>query len=345
MRDRSTKNFWGRISTLALVRFLLIFACGWALLQVLTYFESIIVIFTFAAIVAFLLSYPVRYLNRFLPYNIAASLVFLLALLIVVGLTISLGFIILSQGQQLIDGIIASVNSLSPLVEQIEGFLRDRNLQVNLNLIQETLRDRILIGIDYVLSNLQGFLTNLLTLIFILVIAFFMLLEGKQLWNLILKILPKNRRQDFTIIVKHKFLGFFRGQLILCLFLISSSFIVFVLLGVPFPLVLAIIVGIFDTIPGIGATLGISFASLILLSQGLWLALKVLAACIVLQQIQDNLIAPRVMQNSININPVVVFFALLVGAKIAGLVGIFIAIPLAGVIVSLLEIDEMKKEG
>lgn len=344
MRDRSGNSFWNQISTIALVRFLLILACGWGILQVLNYFESIIVIFSFAAIIAFLLSYPVRYLNRFLPYNVAASLVFLLSLLIIICLTLSLGFTILSQGQQLIDGIIASLNSLSPVIIQIEGFLRDRNLQVNLSLIQETLRDRVLAGIGYIVGYLQIFLTNLLTLIIIFVVAFFMLLEGRQLWRFILKILPEHLRLRFTIIVKRKFLGFFRGQLILCLFLTASTFLVFVLLGVQFPLILALIVGIFDTIPGIGATLGISFVSLVLLSQSFWLALKVLAACIVLQQIQDNLISPRVMQNSININPVIVFFALLVGAKVAGLVGVFLSIPIAGVIVSLLDIDEMKKE-
>ncbi|MEC4819232.1 MAG: AI-2E family transporter, partial [Scytonema sp. PMC 1069.18] len=97
-------------------------------------------------------------------------------------------------------------------------------------------------------------------------------------------------------------------------------------------------------IPGIGATLGISIITLIVLSQNVWLALKVLAACIVLQQIQDNLIAPRIMQGTLNLNPVVVFFALLVGARIAGLLGIFIAIPLTGIIVSWFEIDEMKSE-
>ncbi|HEY9729788.1 MAG TPA: AI-2E family transporter, partial [Chroococcales cyanobacterium] len=65
----------------------------------------------------------------------------------------------------------------------------------------------------------------------------------------------------------------------------------------------------------------------------------------ILQQIQDNLISPRVMQNSVNVNPVVIFFALLVGARVAGILGIFIAIPIAGVLVDLLEIDEMKGEG
>ena len=74
------------------------------------------------------------------------------------------------------------------------------------------------------------------------------------------------------------------------------------------------------------------------------LAFKVLAACLILQQIQDNLISPRIMQNSVNVNPVGIFFALLVGAKIEGLLGIFIAVPLAGLVVSLLEIDELKGE-
>lgn len=64
----------------------------------------------------------------------------------------------------------------------------------------------------------------------------------------------------------------------------------------------------------------------------------------ILQQIQGNLIAPRIMQNALNLNPVMIFFELLVGAIISGLLGIFISIPIAGVIVYLFEIDEMKSE-
>jgi predicted PurR-regulated permease PerM len=107
---------------------------------------------------------------------------------------------------------------------------------------------------------------------------------------------------------------------------------------------LAIIAGLFDLIPGIGATLGVGIVFLILLSQSVWLAVQVVVVCIIIQQVQDNFITPRIMQNSLNINPVVVFFALLVGARVAGLLGIFIAIPITGVIVSLFEIDEMKAE-
>ena len=171
-----------------------------------------------------------------------------------------------------------------------------------------------------------------------------MLLDGERLWNLLLKFVPKQQRSRFAGIMQRKFLGFFRGQLLLTLFLTISTFIVFLILKVPFPIILSVIVGILDMIPGIGATLGVSTVCLIVLSQSVWLALKVLGACIVLQQIQDNLIAPRIMQGSVNLNPVVVFFALLIGARVAGLLGIFIAIPIAAVVVTLFEIDEMKAE-
>jgi len=122
-----------------------------------------------------------------------------------------------------------------------------------------------------------------------------MLLYGQQLWIFILKIVPKDLRYRFAIIVKRKLLGFVKGQLILTLFLTTSTFIVFLLFQVPSPLILPVTIGFFDTIPGIEATLGVSIISLILLSQSVWLTLKILGACIVLQQIQDNLIAPRVM--------------------------------------------------
>lgn len=99
------------------------------------------------------------------------------------------------------------------------------------------------------------------------------------------------------------------------------------------------VAGIFDMIPGIGATIGIGLISLILLPQGLWRAMQVLIACIVLQQIEENILMPRVMQNSLQMNPVVLFFALLIGSRLSGLVGLFLSIPIAGVLLSLMDND------
>ncbi|NJM22361.1 MAG: AI-2E family transporter [Richelia sp. SL_2_1] len=344
MNDSDNENFLARLNNFALVRFLLFFACGWAIVQLIDYFQAVIVIFTFAAILAFLLSYPIEWLKRFIPHTVAVVSVFLISIVIIGGLAITAGLGLLSQGQRLVDSVATFLNSLVPWVEQLEQILRNRNLPIDLTSLEQLLREQAVARLITILELFQGFITNFVTFILIAVVAFFMLLEGEQLWIFILKIIPKPRRKRFVMIMKRSFLGFFRGQLLLTLFLTISTFIVFIVLGVPFPLVLSVIVGFLDVIPGIGATLGISVITLIVLSQGVWLALKVLAACIVLQQIQDNLIAPRVMQGALNLNPVVVFFALLIGARVAGLLGIFISIPIAGVIVSLFEIDEMKAE-
>jgi len=67
MSSFENNNFWSRLNNFVLVRFLLLVASGWAIVQLLAYFEPVIVIFTFAAILAFLLSYPVKWLKRFCP--------------------------------------------------------------------------------------------------------------------------------------------------------------------------------------------------------------------------------------------------------------------------------------
>ncbi|MBE9057873.1 AI-2E family transporter [Sphaerospermopsis sp. LEGE 08334] len=344
MSGFEAKNLLQRLNNLVLVRFLLLIASGWVIIQLLDYFQVVIVIFTFAAILAFLLSYPVKWLQRFLPHGLAVIFVFLVSIVILGGIAITVGLAVLSQGQQLVNSISIFLNSLVTLIEQIEQFLQSRNLQIDLSVIETQIREQAVSTLVTSLAILQGLLTNFITFILIAVVAFFMLLDGEKLWNLILKIIPYNQRNQVTTVIKRNFLGFFRGQLLLTLFLTSATFVVFMLLNVPFALLLSIIVGIIDVIPGIGATLGISTVSLIILSQDVWLALRVLGACIILQQIQDNLIAPRVMQGTLNLNPVVVFFAVILGARVAGLLGIFISIPITGIIVSLLEIEEMKSE-
>jgi predicted PurR-regulated permease PerM len=142
MRGFEVNNLWQRLNNLTLVRFLLLVASGWAITQLLAYFEAVIVIFTFAAILAFLLSYPVKWLRHILPHGVAVIFVFLLSIVFLGGLAITVGLAILSQGQQLIESVTTFLNSLIPFVEQLEEFLRTRNLQIDLSLIQEQLRNQ-----------------------------------------------------------------------------------------------------------------------------------------------------------------------------------------------------------
>lgn len=343
MSEPPAQNFWERLNNLVLVRFLLLFASGWALVQCLAYFEAIIVIFSLAAVVAFLLSYPVNWLKRFLPHGLAVSLVFWLSLLVFGWFTVTVGLAIVSQGQQLLDTLPDFVNSFTPLVGQLETYLRSRHLQVDFSTLEKSLRDQLPTFINASFTTSQIVLDYLIKLILIEVVAFFMLLDGEQLWSLVLRVIPKHSRTRFTLIVKRNFLGFFRGQFLLSLFFSTAAFIAFLVLRVPLALILAVIVGLFQLIPGIGGTLGIGLVCLLLLPKSVALAFNVLITCIVIQQIKDNILGPRIMQNALNINPVIGFFALLIGYRIAGLLGIFLATPIAGIFLTWFGIGNKKR--
>ena len=142
-------------------------------------------------------------------------------------------------------------------------------------------------------------------------------------------------RDRFGITFQKSFLGFFRAQILLVLFLSISCWVVFTLIGVKYALFLCLILGVIDAIPGIGGTLSaIVVTLLVLVSQNFWMAIKVLITCTILQQIQDNLIAPKLMRANLEINPVLLFLALFLGERVAGILGVFLAVPIAAMIVS-----------
>lgn len=332
---------WNRVSTDALVRFLLFFASGWAFVALFQYFEYVISVFTFSAILALLLNYPLRYLERFVRRSIALCIVIALSLMTIIVVVVTIGLTLTNQIQQLASLLLQSLNTANNPLDQLQSALAERNIPLNLDAIEAQIRNAFVFGLNWAVSSLPALLQNYVTFIIVLVVAFFMLIDGAKLWRLVLKLVPSQHRSRFSIVVQTNFAGFLRGQLLIAFLLSVATFLVFALFQVPFAFLLAITIGVFDLIPGIGATLGVSLVCFIILVQSGWLtALKVLAICVVLQQVQDNFVSPRIMQSTVHLNPVIVFFALLVGTRISGLLGVFLAIPIAGVIVSLLDIEE-----
>ncbi|MBD2465125.1 AI-2E family transporter [Oscillatoria sp. FACHB-1407] len=337
-----TNSLWTHLTNARLVRYLLLFALAWAIAQVLAYFETVLVIFIFAAILSFLLNYPVKWACRVIPHWLAVTLVFLITLFVFGGLMATLGLAAIAQTQQFLEQAPQLLESAIAVLNGLQSFLRSRNITVDFSTFEAQLREQALGIIGMGFATLQSVLFSLLDLILIAVVSFFMLLDGQRLWGLLMKLFPSHLRQELTVAIQKNFLGFFWGRFLLFLFFSASAFLVFIVLDIPYALVMAAIAGVFDLIPGIGATIGISLVCLIILPQGILLSLKVLISCVLLQQIEENLLMPRIMQGSINMNPVIMFFALLVGARVAGLVGVFLSIPIAGVIISFLDVDEIR---
>lgn len=324
MTEPLQNGFWQSLNNSTLLRFLLLFACGWAIVQLIAYFYSVIAIFTIAAILAVLMDYPTRFLARVLPRPLAITLAVLTTLGITIAFISLLGFQILNEGQGLVSSISTTLQT-SHL--PFQKFLQ----QLNIEQIARVLQSSLGTGLEVV----SGLFSNTFTAIFLFVIAIYMLVDGRKIWSACLRLLPLHIRDRFDYEVQKNFLGFLRAQALIVIFLTIASFFVYSLLNVKYALILALVIGVLDAIPGVGATLAVVIVTiLVFLAQGQWMALKVLIASLILQQIQDNLINPRLMGKTLEINPVLLFFALFIGERIAGLLGIFLAIPIAGMVVS-----------
>ena len=331
----SKNPFWQNLQTSTLLRFLLLFACGWAIVILITYFYKVIAIFTAAGIFAALLNYPVRWLSRYIPRGVAIPTVFLATLAILIAIVTALGIEVITQGQGLAQQIADQLKNQDLL--PLKGLLKE----IDFEKIYQTLQSGLASGLGIV----QQIFSSVFTFIFLAVISLYMLIDGGKLWTTSLKLIPEKSRDRFATTFQKSFLGFLRGQIILMLFLSFASLVIFSLLGVRYALFLALIVGILDAIPGIGATLGVLLITLLVLaSQGVDMAVRVVVASLILQQIQDNLVHPKVMGDSLELSPVLLFLALFIGERVAGILGVFISIPIAGMIAAWMRAEAAEVE-
>jgi predicted PurR-regulated permease PerM len=324
----ASRQEWQLPSNPQLLRFLLLVASGWAAMQIVATFRVVLLLFSAAAALAVLLNVPVCWLSRWLPRPAAISLTVVGALAAGLALAWVLGVQLVSQASQLLAQLEAVVaDPQLPFRGQLGAYLDQLDLEGIVDLVRS--------NFDTGIGLLGGAVGNVLGVVILVVLIVYMLVDNGRLWRSLLQLLPPQQRGPLHRSVHRNVLGFLRGQMTLMLFLAGTSLLAFSLLGVKFALILALVVGLLDAIPGIGATIGVITISVVVLAtQGYGVALAVLAVSLLLQQVQDNLVQPRVMGRELSISPLVVFLALFLGERIAGLLGVFLAVPLAGMVIN-----------
>jgi predicted PurR-regulated permease PerM len=136
-----------------------------------------------------------------------------------------------------------------------------------------------------------------------------------------------------------------RGQLLLSLIIFLMTYAGLTILGVRYALVLALFAGVTELIPYIGPFIGLVPALFIALTQSPIVALGVLVLYIIIQQLENYVIVPKVMQRAVGLNPIVIIVAMLVGAKMAGILGIILAVPVATALsVAVGDLFELKRD-
>lgn len=321
-------NFW--------LIFPIIVLDGWLIFLLCRYLQPMPGIVITASLIAFFLELPIIFLEKQgLPRGWAISLVLLLALVILTIIILILVPLVFEQSiefaSRLPDWLAKAQAQLEMLDTQ--GFLQNfpfevRNLTTQLiNQISTTFKSFTRQLISLTLETINSTLNLLVTL----VLSILLVINGPKLWHGLLSWLPTQWRDRLQASLRPSFQGYFAGQAIIALITGITLSVAFTVLQIPFGLLFGIGIGIASVIP-FGGSITIALVSGLLAFQNLWLGVKVLIVALIVGQINENVIAPRLIGGLTGLNPAVVFISLLVGVEVGGFLGLILAVPTASVI-------------
>jgi predicted PurR-regulated permease PerM len=321
----------------------------WVISQIFRYFEHLVTVLTVAALIAFLLNYPVRILERLHFRRVPAIIGVLfvsLTLLVILGVTVVPSAI--EQTSQLIQQIPEWIRASNENINGLEEWGKGKGLPLDFNVLRTQINAKIdtqlqAIG-SQVLGLAVGTVSGVLDTLSILVLSIYMLLYGDKLWMGIVDLIPDRIGTPLSKSLRLNFQNFFISQLLLGTFMAATLTPTFFFLNVPFGLSFAILIGSSELIPFIGASLGIGLVTILIMLKNLGLGISVLIASIILQQIKDNLLAPKLMGEFIGLNPIVILICLLTGGQIAGLLGVIVSVPIAGTIKGTIDLINQQSQ-
>ena len=189
--------------------------------------------------------------------------------------------------------------------------------------------------IQNALVILTSILTILANLFIVLILGFYITLDGPRLRRNILKVIPSSFYDEIRFLgqsVDRTFGGFIRGQLFQAFLQMIGTAIVMTVVGLNFVLVASLFAGLFMLIPLIGPFLALLPPLLVVLIQSPGIAPWLVVILFVYQFVIVNVLMPRVMSDAVGLHPLLVFAALLISIKLAGFWGAFFGIPIAGVL-------------
>jgi predicted PurR-regulated permease PerM len=191
--------------------------------------------------------------------------------------------------------------------------------------------------VSSVLTSMVGWVAYVPWLILIPILSFFLLKDVETFRRSALQMLPKGRWRwrgdEFFQDINSTLAAYIRAQLTACVLIGLVCAIGFTFLGLPSPLVLGVIAGVCEFVPLVGPLLVAVIAALLaVLHAGLFSAFLVLLFLAVLRIVQDYVIYPRLIGQGIHLHPLAVIIAILSGAELAGVAGIFLAIPVVAIL-------------
>ena len=328
-------------STLVLMSIILGF---WLLYR----FNQVVFTLLIAIVIGTVIRPAVAWLHqRGLPRMAGVILVYLLMLILVTGFLLLLFPLIIGQSATIaaaVPGYYQSlrewmVNYPNQLIVRLSEFLPAKLSGLNPLAARQTGQE-VMISAGQSLGYIALAAKGIFTAIVILVLAFYWTLDGPRTIQSFLLLVPQDPRESISELISamEAKVGFYiAGQGILCLVIGIMALLAYLLIGLPNALVLALMAGVLEAIPMIGPLLGAIPAALVALSIAPDKLVWVIIATVVIQQLENSLLVPRVMSKAVGVNPFVTLLSLFAFSSLFGVAGALMAIPIAAILQLLLD--------
>ncbi|MFW6282203.1 MAG: AI-2E family transporter, partial [bacterium] len=309
-------------------------------------FGPIIAAFSFLLIplmVSIFLYYLLRPLVKLISCKIkyrtiAILLTFLLLIILIITISYFGGSIIQTQIKNLsnrfsnyYESVRSTINDAMNGNERIMTYIQNYQIEEKITKFAEGL-------LNNMRNNIFGFfstVTNIGTMIVLIpFILYYFLKDDKKIYSNILNFFPENKKEKAGKMLKNvdttlsKYIG---GQLIIAIFLGIFTYICYLIIGLPNALILSTITMITSFIPFVGAIIGITPAILIGISIDLLMVVKIIIVLILTQQVEGNIIQPKIQGNRLSIHPLMVIIVVLSFVMLFGFLGALFAVPIYAV--------------
>ncbi len=294
--------------------------------------RNVIIWFFFALIVSLMLDEPVNFLRRLRIPKIVSVILVYLAIFGLLGLIIYFTApIFIYEFNQLLKNIPAYFENINPILKGLGINLANNFEDLTANLVA-SLQD----SSSGIVRAVAVFFGGISSTFVIFTLAFFISLEEKGVEKVLALLVPKKYEKHVVVIFEKaqlKVSGWFGARILACIFVGAASFIVFFLLGIKYAFILALLSGVLNFVPYVGPTITLIVSILFVGASTSWIvALYVLIALLVIQEIENKMLTPILMKKFIDLPPVLVLLALLVGGILFGFLGMIFVVPVSGII-------------
>lgn len=317
------------ISTGIVVRTIVILLALWLLF----YVRDILALFFISVILTATLDPLVDWMKKKKVPRPVGTFVIYVAAIAIIGTAIS--FLVpplIGQFQDFNEKLPQYAESTNQLFEGIKSYAASHGLQFDVeNFIRDIFANAFQSSGE-LFSRTIGVFNFFISMIVVLSLTFYMLVKEEGMKRFIMTITPDNHQEyvlSFFDRIHNKIGRWVFGQFILMLAVFTMSFAVLSAFNVPFALLIALIAGLLEIIPYIGPIISATIATLLGFLISPMVGLIILVSFIIIQQVENHILVPQIMKKAVGLNPVAVILVLLIGAKLGGVMGTILSIPLA----------------